>query len=239
MNLIQILTSHNFAASAITEAAYQRVPERPSYILRVPQGDALAQWQVLHSIVPAAGYCPVLGWERFKQPPWIEEYPDDIVAKAVLLDVSTWFQAHDIARVQENLQETAESSVPPQGFSFRIVQHRFPFSADGYVPIALLPTAVSWEVPAYIDLTGDDPPAEVHVAILKYWYERWQAELVGAVSGEIELQVAKLPATTDALYELAAQQYIYSPDIVEQEVGSVAALARKLSNSKVWWFWWD
>jgi hypothetical protein len=62
----------------------------------------------------------------------------------------------------------------------------------------------------------------VRVAILKYWYERWGAEVVAATAGD-----------------LAKEQYRYCRDLVEQHTGSVAVLAHLLLDSPVWWFWWD
>jgi hypothetical protein len=112
---------------------------------------------------------------------------------------------------------------------------------------------VPWQVPAYLQLGGMDTwshsagsidgafgmEPQVHAAILKYWYERWGAEVVAATAGDLELQVLRPPMTQDAALELAKEQYMYCRDLVEQNTGSVAVLANLLVNSSVWWFWWD
>jgi hypothetical protein len=79
----------------------------------------------------------------------------------------------------------------------------------------------------------------VHVAILKYWYERWGAEVVAATAGDLELQALRPPTTPEAALELAKEQYMYCRDLVDQNTRSVAVLAKLLLSSPVWWFWWD
>ena len=51
--------------------------------------------------------------------------------------------------------------------------------------------------------------------------------------------MARPPADRKAALALAGEQQAYCLDIVEQGVGSTAALAATLLEAPVWYFWWD
>jgi hypothetical protein len=55
----------------------------------------------------------------------------------------------------------------------------------------------------------------------------------------LEFRVARPPTSRDAALALAESQYYYCPDIVEQGMESIEALALSLLKSKIWYFWWD
>ena len=99
-----------------------------------------------------------------------------------------------------------------------------------------------WEVPAYLTAQANDwdPPDAVHVALLKYWHERWKAELVSLTSGVLEMRVLQPPTIFREALELAKEQYLYAPDVVDQWLGgNLNTLAKMLLNGRVWRFWWD
>lgn len=86
---------------------------------------------------------------------------------------------------------------------------------------------------------NDCPDAAIHVALHRHWRERFGAEPVAVSGDEVECHVARPPGDRKAALALAAEQQAYCSDIVEQNVGSVAALAATLLDAPVWYFWWD
>lgn len=109
------------------------------------------------------------------------------------------------------------------------------------VHILVLPTRNGFEAPAYLKWGGwnECPAPEVHVAVLRRWHERYGAELIGISNDVLNLRVARRPATRADALALAEEQTYYCLDIVDQGVGSVAALAASLMVSEWWYFWWD
>lgn len=109
------------------------------------------------------------------------------------------------------------------------------------VHILLIPARHGWEVPAYLRYGNWNacPPAEYHVAMLRDWHARYGAELVGLNGDTMNVRVARQPRDRAAALALAREQYRYCPDVIEQGVESVAALAAGLMHEKWWFFWWD
>ncbi|HVJ82938.1 MAG TPA: DUF4253 domain-containing protein [Planctomycetia bacterium] len=109
------------------------------------------------------------------------------------------------------------------------------------VHILLLPTARSFEAPAYLKWGGwnECPPTEIHVAALRRWSADYGAELVGITGDVMNICVKRRPATREAAIALAREQYAYCADIVDQGVEDIATLAAALMSSDWWYFWWD
>lgn len=107
--------------------------------------------------------------------------------------------------------------------------------------IGLAPTTESWELPAFARYGGwnDCPSPEKHCAVLRYWQEKYGAEIISMTGDVIECRVAKPPQTAAECFELAWEQYAYCSDIVNQGVVTVGALASTLRDSNYWYFWWD
>lgn len=109
------------------------------------------------------------------------------------------------------------------------------------VHILLIPTAHSWEVPAYLRWGGwnDCPSPAEHVAALRHWHERFGVELIGLTLDTLNLRAIRRPADRDEALALAREHYTYCPDAVDQGVGSLSALAASLLTNDWWFFWWD
>ncbi len=109
--------------------------------------------------------------------------------------------------------------------------------------IVKVPTAHSYEAVAYIGFGGwNDCPADAeHVAILRYWHDRYGANLVAQGADMLECTVERPPTTREAAVELAREQLIYALGTLgELGIGnSVPELAAALLNSRYWLFWWD
>ena len=109
------------------------------------------------------------------------------------------------------------------------------------VYLAKIPTPRNWEAPAYVGMGGWNacPEDAVLTAFAKRWHDRYGAEIVSITHSVIEFTVANPPTSRKAALELAKEQYVFCPDIVEQGVGNVSALAATLLKSHYWYFWWD
>lgn len=109
------------------------------------------------------------------------------------------------------------------------------------VVVCKIPAAHSWEVPAYLNYGGwnECPQAEEHVAIHRYWNEKYGAEIITLKGDVVECTVARPPSSKQEAMELAREQYFYCNDIVDQGTGTLAALAATLLDHGTWFFWWD
>jgi hypothetical protein len=107
--------------------------------------------------------------------------------------------------------------------------------------IAKVPTAKSYEVPAWLKLGdwNECPSADQHVVMHRYWHENYGANIISATGDIIECTVERPPGTREEAIALAREQFVYCPDIVDQGCGTVAQLAATLKDSGVWYFWWD
>jgi hypothetical protein len=109
------------------------------------------------------------------------------------------------------------------------------------VHLLLVPASQSWKVPVALHMGrwNECPSAPEHAAVLRFWEETYQAELIGLHNDILELKVRCPPRTWRQALQLARQQYIYCPDIVEQGTGDLDRLAGCLLNAPYWFFWWD
>lgn len=107
--------------------------------------------------------------------------------------------------------------------------------------IAKVPTPNPFEIPAYLRLGGwnECPSTGDHVAVWRYWQEKYGAEILCATGDVIEAIVQHPPKEKEDCYRLAREQFAYCSDIVTQGVGSIDALASTLRDAKYWYFWWD
>jgi hypothetical protein len=110
--------------------------------------------------------------------------------------------------------------------------------------ITKVPTSISFEALAHIGFGGwnDCPLDEEHVAILRYWHERYGAELLAIGPDFIECTVSRPPTTEEAALALARQQLAYAPGSLDEfsgTKGTIPAIAAALLQSKHWLFAWD
>jgi hypothetical protein len=107
--------------------------------------------------------------------------------------------------------------------------------------IALVPVDESWKATAILPWGNynENPRPAVHTAVLRDWSRRYGAELVSMTGDVLELSVTRPPTSDQAALALAREQFSYSPDIVQQGVEDIEALAASLKNGHAWYFWWD
>lgn len=252
MHLSDTLRMYGIETSTLTSMAYQRPGEREKYYLLVEREQVLAVWKTLRELVPVTGYWPVIGWLEFEpfDFPAYRVSTQAIIEAGLAIDMDVWFETEkrQILVQKPNFPqntiwsfisrpENGNLSFPP--LDYEIPELRLSRFQENLTPLALLPTKVPWEVPAYFVFAGDHQPAELHVAICKYWYQKYGAEMVSLIMGAIDMHVSSPPQTYEAAYQLAEEQFFYDPDLIYQNVGCLPRLADLLIQSPVWTFWWD
>ena len=109
-------------------------------------------------------------------------------------------------------------------------------------PMLLLeiPTDKPWEVFAWLQFGGwnECPLPEVHMAVSKYWYEKFRARPMVISADTIEYHLDAPIPIADAM-DTAKEQCAFCSDIVLQGTGSIGRLADCLHRSSSWYFWWD
>jgi hypothetical protein len=98
--------------------------------------------------------------------------------------------------------------------------------------LVMLPTAIPWEVPAYLETIWMEPPAHV-VAAVRRWHENWGAEPV-QVWGDIQFHVERPPTDLDSAWGLAREHYLMARDTVVRPDIFIRDYARALLSSRFW-----
>lgn len=112
---------------------------------------------------------------------------------------------------------------------------------EGFCPVLLaeIPVNEPWQIFAYFPFGGwnDCPSAEEHMAVAKYWYEKYGAVVACMTTDTIAYHVPK-PVNADDAMTLAEEQFAYSEDVL-QDFGNLSTLAEMDKQSSVWSIWWD
>lgn len=244
--LAAILQENNFKAGPIEK--FEEVGTSV-YLTTLFSEDVVGDWQKLKNLLSKVGYYPVITSKEklkrnFRRPITIEQIKETI-EKSLTINAEEWLEYETEDFTEDELEsihgDWPETEVLDNPNTFEFIKD-LPKKLDEYqVGIVLVPTTLSWQVPIYLNL-GDwnsCPEPETHGAILKYWQEKYSAEIVFMTFDTIELIVAKPPQDRETAMQLALVQYAYCDDIVGQGVGSIENLASILLNGTVWFFWWD
>ena len=105
-------------------------------------------------------------------------------------------------------------------------------SADT-IPLLLLPTPNSWDTLACTHFYGAINSAEA-IAILKYWYDRYGAELVAHYGTMLQFYVEQKPQTLNEAFELACQHNEFAPSTLILSGVSIREHARALLHTERW-----
>jgi hypothetical protein len=225
------------------------------YCLSTDGASAIGFWQKLRGLVTETGYWPVVVGGREELDEHIARLPKHTgKATEAIIEASRRISGPEWLRYDfENEEDSAPRGEWPSEYEpwdrFTIPYKERWIASEGrmeYGPlpivyVALVPTAVGWQIPAYLKI-GDwnsCPKPEEHCAVLRYWEDHYGAEVVGMSYDTFELQVARPPENRESALELAQEQFAYCPDIVWQGVDTIEALAANLLNGHVWYFWWD
>ena len=108
--------------------------------------------------------------------------------------------------------------------------------------LAKIPVKNPWEIFAYLPFGNwnECPDTPELMAVAKYWFEQHGAIPAAMSHDELEFDLPA-PVFQEKAMEVAAEQYGFCPDIVDQEQDdpTVGNLADVLRQSTVWYFWWD
>lgn len=207
---------------------------------------ALECFELLAAESARSGYYPVI----LGDPEEVEEdlvdldigdfSPEELICQAEEIDPVSWFEQRvnsDREYFELPRSKVIELESVPEIFAV-LYSHDGSHLLDEVV-LALLPTRYCWEVPAWLGFGGwgDCPEPAEHVAVLRHWYELYGARIVTLSRDTMELTVAD-PPEGDTL-ELAREHFVYCPDVVFQDTGSIDVLAEYLKRCRIWHFCWN
>lgn len=107
--------------------------------------------------------------------------------------------------------------------------------------LALIPVGYPWEVFAWLPFGGwnECPDTLDLMSAGKYWYEQYGAIPAAVSHDELEFVLPR-PLTEEEAEKAAREQYLFCPDIVDQNGdGTIGYLQDILEHSIGWYFWWD
>ena len=115
--------------------------------------------------------------------------------------------------------------------------HDFNFNCENILLVEV-PVQQPWQIFAYIPFGGWNgcPEDAEHMAVAKYWHEKYDAVVAHISSDTLEYYVPQ-PVSVDTM-SLAEEQMGYCPDILQNDI-NLTTLARMNQASNVWSFWWD
>lgn len=223
-------------------------PTLPYPHVTVPGASALAEWERLRA--EGRGWPVIVGddeqLEAIAEQFSLEDEP--ITPAEILAEAETLSFPESLAEwsgTDPDLPEPPLGEWPApgtvQGAGLSVASDVLSGKPLPLVHILLIPTTRSWEVPAFLrwgDWNASPPPA-LHVAVLKDWHERFGVELVAINQSTLNLRTVRRPADRETALALAHEHYLYCPDVVDQGVGSLSALAALLMSDDWWYFWWD
>jgi hypothetical protein len=215
-----------------------------------PAGDVVGWWHRLRAEHASSGLWPVLLGPEL----------GDLAAALTPESRDNYDDAAELRRAEAmsledltTLRETRNGSGPDLFAHLEVgfdrppgVVHRHPptfscSSDDGLV--ALVPAAHGWQVPVILGWEGgcnyEMEPVD-HGVVLRDWHERFGVELVGLSTDQVLEVLVRRPPTDPAEAVAAARElYLYCPDLVDQCVGALTALAQDQVGSESWQLWWD
>lgn len=240
------LAQHGIDGSTVTP--FLELDDGNIHRLVAPAEEAFRLWAQLRELVPRTGLWPVVVGDEQSVRLMVNQVTSDdfppaaqLIEDGLAIDTGLWFTAmeeenpdffeRDLSGWQEPgpLRPTFESLMASEEGERRDLS------------VALIPSPVSWHAPGHLRIGGWDtcPIAEVHVALLKRWHERYGADAMAISYDTIELHVARPPKDRAECEALAWEHYVYCPPLVLQTEGGLGGLAASLLGSRRWLFSWD
>lgn len=240
-----------------------RGPGRNCYLISVGAKEALPAWRALTDIAAETGFCPIfpdkgfierLGLkivEKFPEPSPISstggpvfQIVDNALSKTMkgypFHDWVSSIAAAENMDIQKWIKNQQDADIEVGDYSKR------PYSVKKlpvYNSMIVIPVKRPWHIPAFLGFGGWNacPPAEIHVALLKSWYERYGAEPVILGKDSLFLSVQKPIQTKDEALKVAREHFAYCPDNIVQGGGdnTLSGCANDILKAKIWHFWWD
>ena len=197
----------------------------------------------------ANGYCPVLLEidDCFfdcldEKSEWFDkakfsEWQSDVLSSN--LDGGQAFLRKRFDAVKEDWNDEKEWNIKVVGSDENIPPiNDFGISDGSNVYLVEVPVKEPWQVFAYIPVGdwNECPAAEEHMAVAKYWNEKYGA-VVAHISNDMIQYYLPEPVKGDTM-PLAEEHMGYCDDTVFQGE-NLTSLAAELKKSTVWCFWWD
>ncbi len=177
----------------------------------------------------------------------------EVLEKAESIDAIEWFERErqdfdeDFEDFEDDFDEymgdLKDSPKSESAFEDRLLGHKDILSGiphkKAYLGISEIEEP--WMLPAFVKYGGWNacPIPEVHCALMRYWQKKHGAEIFSMTSSVIECKVENPPTNEEDSTNLAWEQYLYCPDIVEQGTGTIERLTATIIDSDYWYFWWD
>ncbi len=248
MDILNILFGRKRYQTNRKKNSMPLTPDFPFELLLVPGQDALMELDRLEEEGAAEGFRPIIvGDERefdffADQFECAEQTFEEIIRDAKTISPDDFFEQ----RVQEDpayYELEPGQPAPDENEKGGLITHLDSRQQNPkeWIFIAIIPDRNAHHIPAHFNYGGwnDCPAPAAHVALWRYWQERYQAEIVCVTHDVIEAKVKNPPKTYEAAMVLAREQFIYCGDIIHQGVGSLEGLATLLQNGRTWYFWWD
>jgi hypothetical protein len=209
--------------------------------------DAMAVWQQLRDDADRTCQWPVLLGPPVVATDVIDEAtqswrdpPNRILAEVPAVDLTAILHCFDQELADGIDEVVGEWPDETPGEEADPGQDLLTGSLDPEVRLALLPTAASWEAPAWLNWGGWNacPSPASHVAVLHHWNRTHGAELVAVTRDQLELHVQRPPSTRAAALAVAHEHFAYCYEIVV-ELGTINDYAAMILDGSTWTFWWD
>lgn len=103
-----------------------------------------------------------------------------------------------------------------------------------------IPTTQPEEIFAHFPIGGINlcPPSAILITLAARWREKFGAVPAVITSDVVEFYVSNPPATIEAAAELAREQYLVCPQLVDEVCGNMENLTSNLIKNAQWFFWW-
>lgn len=210
--------------------------------LLVPVDDVLWEWLAMNTA------------ENYKTDGKYAFYPERAAAyRKEMLEAPVMDGREVLALSKERMQEmyeeegfewneTVEEADGGEGMNSFCGYRSYTTGGTSPLILAEIPVKNPWEIFAWVPFGGwnECPDTPELMAVAKYWYEQYGAVPAVVSHDVLEFDVPQ-PVGRDRAAELAMEQYMYCPDIVDQggDDATVGMLADTLTKSTVWFFWWD
>jgi hypothetical protein len=221
-------------------------------LIQLPMKTALSDFEQLRADYPKTQKYPFfIGGERnlkiFERGPKISVSEiEEAISRSFDVDMTQWFanrqkeeRANKWFDEEEKLGHWAEIS-RKESMPYVLNEKRTGEKSE-FVHTGLAEIEAPWMLPAIVSFGGwnDCPRVDVQCAAMRYWQEKYGAELITMSSDYLECLVKNPPETKEDAMELAWEQYFFCTDIVDQGTDTVSDLGAALLNTKLWFFWWD
>ena len=217
----------------------------------VSSDSAIAEWTHRVAQFPESGMYPVILSDSISAGDLVAGMAkvalcyDEEISSATRSEAMDWF-----AGTKSELEASGEITSKLIGKALRKSSKRSSLPTEitfqsrrkgGKITIALLKVTHPWHIPILVEFGGWNtcPDPICQARILRHWYTHYGASIACLGGDVLECTVARPPDNLVTAFELAWEQYLYCPDLVEQGTYTIGRLAETLVDSEYWSFWWD